>query len=1015
MTQALHRRAGEIFLAALEREGAAREELVAEACGDDRELLRLVETLLAADPTGTSALDRAPALPVSGRGPLAAAEAPPAAIGAYRVLREIGRGGMGCVYLAERADAEFRQQVAIKVVHPGLASAAVVQRFKSERQILANLDHPNIARLLDGGSLPDGRPYLVMEHVEGERIDAHCDRRALPIDERLRLFCAACSAVQVAHQSLVVHRDLKPSNILVTADGRPKLLDFGIAKLLEPERADFTVARTRTDEVLMTPEYASPEQVRGEPITTASDVYSLGVILYRLLTGHSPYRLSEPTPLAIQGAIRDQDPPRPSSAATDERPSTGSTTALERARHRGTRPERLRRRLSGDLDNIVLAALRKEPRRRYASAAQLAEDIERHLAGRPVSARPDTWGYRTRKFCRRNRLAVSAVVLLVLALLLFGVTSARQARSLERERNLAKAQAAKAELEAETSRTVADFLAELFEGANPVEAGGAGLTAAELLDRARLRADRLEGRTEIQARLFDTIGRSYQFLGLGQRAEPLLERAAALSESLYGPDSKQVAEPLHRVARLRMDAGDLDGSIALYERVLAIHLAHQPENDVKVAESHNNLSAPLFDAGRFAEAEEHMRAALSIHADLGPAAPPERAIVLANAAFQAFQLGRVPDALRLVEEARREADRLANNPYRQAGVLMTLANITKQVGRHRESEELLQGALEQAGELWGEQSDIHLDLLENLAYAKEYSGKYVEAIELLERALAVARARGSEGRLPALLSDLANVLRTEGRLSEAEERLNEALEIAERRQSGTSFESARALSILGLVHSKRGDFAAGESCVLEALAMVEELGLERTPGAANFLERVGQHYQMAGDEEAALEYLSRALAVNLALFGETGDTVAIVRGRLAELHRAAGRTAEAERLLQAALAGLEEGGANPDDLASALLQYGRLLRLDLGRPAEAEPLLRRALDLRRTGATERTLASTGLELTACLIQLRRPDEASAQLDDLLARLPDLARGDSEPARRFLALRGEIDGQSTRRE
>ena len=326
-------------------------------------------------------------------------------IGPYRVLRTLGVGGMGEVFLAERADAEFEQQVAIKVVFGGTVSRSVQSRLKIERQILAQLDHPNIAHLMDGGSLPDGTAYIVMEYIDGIPIDAYCDSSRLGLVARLRLFQTVCAAVHYAHQNLIVHRDLKPSNILVTTGGVPKLLDFGIAKLLDQRPAGHhTLAVTHADIRIMTPDHASPEQIRGQAITTSSDVYVLGVLLYKLLTGNSPFVIPSMRLTDIERAICEKDPPLPSHSIVAD----SSTAARAMADARSTSPARLRRALAADLDNIVFMAMRKEPERRYASAQQMASDIQRYLEGKPVIARRDTWPYRTSKFVKRHWLPVTA-------------------------------------------------------------------------------------------------------------------------------------------------------------------------------------------------------------------------------------------------------------------------------------------------------------------------------------------------------------------------------------------------------------------------------------------------------------------------------------------------------------------------------------------------------------------------------------------------------------------------------
>jgi len=439
----------ELFQLASDRQPNQRGAFLDEACARDPELRSEVESLLAHDKPGEEFIEK-PVYEV-------AAELVPdeliesmvgRRIGPYQVLREIGHGGMGAVYLAMRADDEYQKQVAIKLVKRGMDTDAILRRFRNERQILANLDHANIAKLLDGGTTEDGLSYFVMDYVEGLPIDVYCDTHRLPTVERLKLFRTACSAVQYAHQRHVVHRDLKPTNILVTAEGVPKLLDFGIAKLLNPELSAQTIEPTAGPRP-MTPDYASPEQVRGQAITPASDVYSLGVMLYELLTGHRPYHLKSRTPEEIQRVIGNQEPEKPSSVV-----GRGSLTRPLRAtlsqRDRGPiQPLRsplpvgegpgvrgkadgrteLRRRLGGDLDNIVLMALRKEPERRYASVEEeFSEDIRRHLEGLPVIARKDTLGYRSTKFIKRNKAGVIAALTMLVLLAVIGVQHYRPPR-----------------------------------------------------------------------------------------------------------------------------------------------------------------------------------------------------------------------------------------------------------------------------------------------------------------------------------------------------------------------------------------------------------------------------------------------------------------------------------------------------------------------------------------------------------------------------------------------------------
>jgi serine/threonine protein kinase/tetratricopeptide (TPR) repeat protein len=421
----------ELFRVAAEHEPQQRAAFLDQACVSDPALRAEIESLLASHDDAanfieTPAVDRAvKAIAESSVEQLAGRR-----IGAYRLIREIGRGGMGTVYLAERADEQYRKLVAIKVVRRGMDSDDIIRHFRNERQILASLENPNIAGLLDGGTTEDGRPYLVMEYVEGTPVTEYCDARRLTTEARLRLFRTICDTVHYAHQNLVIHRDLKPSNILITQTGTPKLLDFGIAKVLNPETSTGATERTRTEQRALTPDYASPEQILGEKPTTASDVYSLSIVLYELLTGHRPYRSLKMSAQEMVRLVCEHEPTKPSDSVNQIEVVTrghdvpANTITPEAVSHaRTTQPDKLRRELTGDLDNIVLMALRKEPQRRYESAAQFSEDIERYLNGLPVLAREDTFGYRASKFLRRQKRGIWAASTVLMALLIGIFTS----------------------------------------------------------------------------------------------------------------------------------------------------------------------------------------------------------------------------------------------------------------------------------------------------------------------------------------------------------------------------------------------------------------------------------------------------------------------------------------------------------------------------------------------------------------------------------------------------------------
>ncbi len=620
MTRERFGRAKDLFLAVVELAPEQRGAWLLEQCPDDLELRRDVESLLAATAAGGEGLDRAVAEELAGA--LGEDAGDPGAlpsgrrVGPYQIVREIGCGGMGRVYLALRADDAYTSQVALKVVKRGMDTEFIIERFRKERQILAGLEHPNIARLFDGGTTADGLPYLVMEYVEGEHLLDYCSQRELTTVARLELFRTLCSAVAYAHSHLVVHRDIKPGNILVTPGGVPKLLDFGVAKLLEPEAlltdgGDHTL--TAAVNRILTPEYASPEQVRGERITTASDVYSLGVLLYELLTGRRPYRCHGRAPDEIARAVCEEEPQRPSSAvvnrAAEVSGGDGEATASpapEPSRRRWDgHHDKLRRALRGDLDTIVMTALRKEPERRYPSVQAMSEDIRRHLEGHPVLARNDTFVYRSGKFIRRHRVGVAAAALLVATLLGGFVTTAWEAR-------VARAERARAERRFNDVRALANSL--LFEVHDAIKDLAGATPARQLLVKRALQyLDGLAREAGTDAGLQRELAEAYQRVGdvqgnpyypnLGNTHGALVsyDKADRLLETL---SSRSAVEPavaaarvdlLRRIGITRFVGGDAPGAIAVYRRAVA--LAEESDKRYDRPDDQRRLAASLGDLG----------------------------------------------------------------------------------------------------------------------------------------------------------------------------------------------------------------------------------------------------------------------------------------------------------------------------------------------------------------------------------------------------------------------------------
>ncbi|MEW6127906.1 MAG: protein kinase [Acidobacteriota bacterium] len=502
----------EIFQVALDKLPAEREAYLNEACADDPLLKQEVEELLAMNEEADDFIE-APAFRPPDDFITKKDEAvfEGRRLGNYQIIREIGHGGMGAVYLATRADDQYKKRVAIKLIRGGADNEFIRRRFLSERQILASLDHPNIAKLLDGGTTEEGIPYLVMDYIEGLPIDDYCDRNKLTTAERVRLFRTVCSAVHYAHQNLVIHRDLKPGNILVSQDGTPHLLDFGIAKLLNPALSNLTLDLTAGPMGPMTPEYASPEQVRGEPLTTSSDIYSLGVVLYELLTGHRPYQFQSRVPHVIAQVICEQEPEKPSTVINriETNPYAIDTelslTPESVSRTREGQPDKLRRRLQGDLDNIVLMAMRKEPQRRYASVEQLSEDLRRHLEGLPVIARKPTFSYRALKFVNRNKVGVAAAALVILAIIAGVVATLWQAR-------IARLQKIRAEQRFNDVRQLANSF--MFEIHDQIENLPGSTPARKLLvSKALNYLDSLAGESHDDATLQRELATAYQKVG----------------------------------------------------------------------------------------------------------------------------------------------------------------------------------------------------------------------------------------------------------------------------------------------------------------------------------------------------------------------------------------------------------------------------------------------------------------------------------------------------------------------
>ena len=708
----LERRAQALLAEAIDLPAGERGAFLDAACVGDGLLRAEVEALLAWDAAPAPRLERIPAAFADGLGE-AVDETPGSIRGdrAYRLVAELGRGGMGVVHLAERADGEFRQQVAIKLLAAGPSrSEALRRRFRTERQILAALDHPGIAKLLDGGTLADGTPFLVMEYVQGERIDDYCRARSLAVAERVRLFVRVCAAVEAAHQRLIVHRDLKPGNVLVTSDGQPKLLDFGIAKLLDAEAADWTVAETEHGVAPLTPRYASPEQMRGEAIGTACDVYSLGVLLYELLAGRSPYEGRDESAARLARAICEEEAPE---AGVDR-----------------------------DLEAILARALRKEPGARYPSVAAFAADLERFLDGMPVEARQGTTFYRVGKFARRHRWSLAAGTAFVALLAGSAAVGWWQARALAAERDRVLAAERRAVEEAATARAATDFLVDTLREADPERAQGREPTLREALDRGAARIDaELAGRPTLQATLLEAIGAIYRDLGDPERSRPLLERALTLRAARRQAEPVAYAEALSQLAQSERAAGDSAAAVPRFRAALALREEAGGPAAPDTLEELNRLAIALADTGAFAEAEPLLERALELRlAQFGfaglPLALDGRSLdataeplvrAIHGRGVVAYQLGQVDRAAELFAEALR-AGRLVYGPRhtRVATTLTALASARIDQGDPRQALALLDEALAIRRAIQGEAHPDLASVLVNRSAALQALGRYGE-------------------------------------------------------------------------------------------------------------------------------------------------------------------------------------------------------------------------------------------------------------------------------------------------
>jgi eukaryotic-like serine/threonine-protein kinase len=832
-----------------------------------------------------------------------------AQMGPYRLKRELGSGGMADVWLAERADGAFERDVALKLPRLTRLRGDLAMRFAHERDILARLEHPQIARFYDAGVSADGTSYLAMEYVDGLPITRWCDERRLDSAGRLRLFAQVLDAVQFAHASLVVHRDLKPTNILVTNDGQVRLLDFGIAKLLSDGEIARETQLTQLAGRALTPDYASPEQIRGEPLTIATDVYSLGVVLFELLAGQLPYRLGGLRSAAqLEQAIVATDPPRPSGVVSSAR-----------AELHGVSQKRLVHVLRGDLDTIVLKALKKEPERRYRSVEALRGDIDRYLRREPIQARPDTLLYRTTRFVQRHAAAVGAGVLVAMSILAGVAGVIWQSR-------VASEQARRAE-------AATTFMAGVFRLSDPGESRGETLRAREILDIAARRIDtELAGTPALQADMLSLVGRIYMQLGMYANARPLLERGLSLRQRIHPSQHIEIGDSLDALGTLQSREGKYADSERTLTAALATLEATSGVESAEYASALQHLAETLNRQARFEKAEETARRALAVRKALFGEQHPAVAESLMLLAELRRSRGNFKDAIAFDRQALDV--RRAHFGNLHPDVIQSLSSLALgyyDLADYPASEKLYAQALAAARQTLGADHPDTLQAMNDLATVLAQEGRLAESEPLLREALAARRRRLGDAHptLVITLNALAGTVRRLGRGDEAAGLYREALSIAERALGPNHLEVAKNLNDLGTLLQERGELAEAESMIRRSLPILAAI--------------VGEQHWFFG----------RALT-NLA-------SVQFNRGALTEAEAGFRR---ALAILRKSLPG---GHTN---IARVAVDLGRTL-VAQNKLTEAEPLLRESLATLTTlfGAADPRTIEASRALDVCLLKL----------------------------------------------
>lgn len=866
------RRVSEIFDLVVDIAPDHRDERLNELCAEDMVLRRKVEALLRADAAAVSfdaRVKSAHASAVQDWNDDVEAERSGRRIGSWRILRELGRGGMGVVLLAERADGQYEQHAALKLIKRGMDSDAILTRFLRERQILARLEHPHIARLLDGGVADDDRPYFAMEYIVGEPLLDYCRARKTSLDARLELFLQVCSAVQFAHGQLVVHRDIKPSNLLVTEQGQAKLLDFGIAKLIDAGSSD-TGTLLWHDRPL-TLAYAGPEQLRGEAATVATDIYGLGCVLYELLTDQRPYNIGDAPALDEVRSLLEAGAPRAPSQRTDAEAPVPP------------------RQLRGDLDTIVLQALRHEPERRYATVDAFAGDIRRYLGGLPISARREQRGYRLRKFVKRHYLGVAASALAIL--LLFAITgyAVWQARAKARE--------------ALASEQVSTFLVGLFAAADPTHSRGVKVSAEDLLNQGAQRLHQeLDGEPVLRARLAHTMAVTYTALGLYGRALPLAEYALALRRENLVAGDPDIADSLNLIGMINTNQADYAKAEPVLREALALRLQRLPKDDPAIIDSYSNIGTLLQKRGDFADADAYFRDALAASERRFGNEAAETARRLDDQAVNLDQLGKREEALTAFRRALAIRERqLQPNDPEIATSLDNLGNHLSEDSHLAEGAQMLERAVAIRKQVFGVAHPLVAFAEIDLAGVYlDTGGKAEQARKLIEDALSIQRASlpDEHPKIAETLNMLAISDTAQDRYEEAAPVMREVVARFEKISGPDHPDTLVAKNNLAAILLHLDNYEEAERL---QRAVIEHMRADDGQGTiVKNYENFSDTLAHEGKVDEAVEYARKAVAAQKRLDGESSLNVAVAIRHLAYMEEFSGDAEAAEAHLREA-------------------------------------------------------------------------------------------------------------------